>query len=81
MSLDKTTLASSIKSALAAGLADTSDSSATAQENLAKAIANAVDTYVKGITITVPAGIAVSTAGTAAAQTGATTAPATCTVS
>lgn len=35
----------------------------------------AIDSYVRSATITVPANIPVSTAGTAAAQTGMTTAP------
>ncbi|MBO4574794.1 MAG: hypothetical protein J5708_05680 [Bacteroidales bacterium] len=42
---------------------------------------DAIDEYIKGASITVAAGIPVSTAGSAAAQTGATTAPGTGTIS
>ena len=75
MPLDKTTLGNSIAAAFAKaqGLSKASD----AQTTLAGSIADAIDTYVKGATVTVPAGIPVSTAGTAAAQTGATTGPGT----
>ena len=41
----------------------------------AAALATAIDDYIKSATITVPAGIPVATAGSAAAQTGATTGP------
>ena len=41
----------------------------------------AFDKYIKGATITVAAGIPVSTAGSATAQTGATTATGTATIS
>ena len=44
-------------------------------EFLATKITEAIDKYLKSATVTVPAGIPVATAGTAAAQTGATTAP------
>ncbi|MBU6429435.1 MAG: hypothetical protein KGR26_10520 [Cyanobacteria bacterium REEB65] len=73
MPLDKTTLGNSIASAFAKaqGLSKASD----AQSVLASSIAAAIDTYVKGATVTVTAGIPVSTAGTAAVQTGATTGP------
>ena len=79
MPLDKTTLANSIAAAFAKaqGLSKASD----AQSTLASSIASAIDTYVKGATVTVSAGIPVSTAGTAAAQTGATTGPGTASVS
>ena len=43
----------------------------------ADAIANAVDAYVKSATVTVNAGIPVTTAGSPTAQTGATTGPGT----
>ena len=48
-------------------------------EQLATAISDQVDTYIKSgtVTVTVAPGIAVTTAGTALAQTGATTAPGT----
>lgn len=48
---------------------------ASLADKLAKAVSDATDTYIKSATITVPAGIPVSTAGSAVAQTGATTAP------
>ena len=41
----------------------------------------AIDTYIKTATVTTPAGVPVATAGTAAAQTGETTAPGIGTVS
>lgn len=44
---------------------------------MAEVISEAVDKYIKTATVTVSAGIPVSTAGTAAAQTGATTGPGT----
>lgn len=43
--------------------------------DLAQVISDQVDTYIKTGTVTTPAGVAVATTGTAAAQTGATTAP------
>ena len=47
--------------------------------DLAQAMADAftapLDIWIKQATVTTPAGVAVATAGTAAAQTGATTAP------
>lgn len=46
-------------------------------DDLAGIIANAI----KSATIVVPAGIPVTTTGSPSAQTGATTAPATCTIS
>ena len=42
-------------------------------EEYAERLASLIDTFVKGGEVTVQPGIAVSTAGTAAAQTGATT--------
>lgn len=53
---------------------------AQARARMAKAIAEAVDSFVRSGTVTVASGIPVSTAGTAAAQTGATTAPGTGTI-
>lgn len=50
-------------------------------ESLSDVISNQVDTYIKTATVTVPSGIPVTTAGTAAAQTGTTTAPGIGTVS
>jgi len=46
-------------------------------DEFATRLSDAVDTYVKTGTVTVASGIPVSTTGTAAAQTGATTAPGT----
>jgi len=50
-------------------------------DEFATRLSDAVDTYVKTGTVTVAAGIPVSTTGTAAAQAGATTAPGTGTIS
>ena len=47
----------------------------TALDDLAGKLAQAMQTYITSATVTVPPGVAVATAGTAAAQTGATTAP------
>lgn len=47
-----------------------------AQKQLAKDLATAIDTYIKSATVIVPPGQAVATAGSPAAQTGATVAPA-----
>lgn len=51
----------------------------SSNSELAQAMADAItaplDVWIKQATVTTPAGVAVSTAGTAAAQTGATTAP------
>ena len=45
-------------------------------EEYAERLATLIDTFVRGGEVTVPSGIPVGTAGTAAAQTGKTTAPA-----
>lgn len=42
---------------------------------LVDAICAATDAYIRTATVTIPSGIAVATAGSATAQTGATTAP------
>lgn len=73
MPLDKTTLENRIRNAFDAE-SDVETNPAEARERTARAIAEAVDDFVRGATVTVAAGIPVSTAGTAAAQTGATTA-------
>ena len=52
-----------------------------AAAKVAEAIANRVDAYIKTATITVNPGIPVATAGSPAAQTGATTGPGTATIS
>lgn len=48
---------------------------ATAQRELAKDLATAIDAYIKSATVIVPPGQVVATAGSAVAQAGATTAP------
>lgn len=45
----------------------------SSMEEYAERLASLIDTFVKGGEVTVQPGIAVTTAGTAAAQTGATT--------
>ena len=50
-------------------------------QDLSNALSDAIETYVKTGTVTVAAGIPVSTTGTAAAQTGATTSTGTGTIS
>lgn len=49
-------------------------------KDLSSAIADEIDTWIKTATITVNAGIPVATAGSPAAQTGATTGPGTATI-
>lgn len=46
-----------------------------ASATFARLAAPAIDTYIRSATITIPPGQVVATAGTPAAQTGATTAP------
>lgn len=50
-------------------------------DEAADQIATAIDSYIKTATITIVPGIPVATAGTAAAQTGATTGPGTGSIS
>lgn len=50
-------------------------------DEFAGKLAAAIDKYIKTATVTVAAGIAVSTTGSPTAQTGATTAPGTGTIS
>lgn len=69
------TLAADIESALATAFADNGDNPGAAQKKLANALATAIDKYIK--TAQVNPGIAVATAGSPTAQTGATTAPGT----
>lgn len=76
MPLNKAALKSGIQS-LAQNIAETEGS----YEDFADGLADLIDVYVKSGTVTVAAGIPVSTAGTAAAQTGATTATGTGTIS
>lgn len=49
-------------------------------DEYAERLSTIIDTYIKSATITVPMGIPVATAGSPAAQTGATTAPAISTI-
>jgi hypothetical protein len=51
-----------------------------AKDFFAGKLADAIDIYVKSATIVVPAGVPVTTVGSPATQTGATTAPATATI-
>ncbi|MDR0559128.1 MAG: hypothetical protein LBG92_03095 [Prevotellaceae bacterium] len=80
MALNRTLLEQEIKAGFDAE-SDTDVNPAEARARTAKAIADAVNKFVLGATVTVAAGIPVSTAGTAAAQTGATTATGTGTLS
>ncbi len=70
MALDKTTLKNDLKKILE-GMRD---ETANVDDALAGKLASAIDKYIK--TADIPSGIAVSTAGSAAAQTGATVATA-----
>lgn len=60
------------KAALKSGIQSLCGKANTAEE-FATGLSNLIDAYVKTGTVTVATGILVSTAGTAAAQTGATT--------
>lgn len=77
MALAKPALKASIKQLLQ----DMMTREGASFDEFATHLSDAVDTYVKTGTVTVAAGIPVSTTGTAAAQTGATTAPGTGTIS
>lgn len=79
MALIKATLKQAIAAAFEAEKNSTDDPSQSI-DRIAGSIADAVDAFVKSATITVAAGIPVATAGTAAAQTGATTAPSIATI-
>lgn len=82
MPLDKVTLKNSIKQAFLDELGGGSTTAQqTAVDNIATKLSNAIDVFVKSGTVTVAIGIPVATAGTAAAQTGATTGPGTGTIS
>lgn len=76
----RTTLKTKIKEAFDAPIDEKSDSNKVKQE-LANAIADGVDAWIKTATVTVQAGITVATAGSPTAQTGATTSPGTGTIS
>lgn len=76
MALDKTTLESTLKQIFDGVSPDEGGETdpKILREQMAKEMANAIYTFVKGGTVTVNSGIAVSTTGSATAQTGATTA-------
>lgn len=72
----RATLFKEIKTALDQSISETSNSDEVKQrfaQNIANAIADGVDAWIKTATVTVQPGITVSTAGSATAQTGATT--------
>jgi hypothetical protein len=77
MALVKATL----KSEISAGVKAIDLANADVADEIAGVIADAIDSYIKAATITVTAGIPVATAGSAVAQTGATTGPGTATIS
>ncbi len=77
MALDHAQLKTDIEALLTAMEKETEDAKSTFANKLAQAICD----YIKTGTVTVASGIAVSTAGTAAAQTGSTTATGTGTIS
>ena len=80
MALVKDTLKAAIEAAFKAQAGKT-ERPDDALADLAGKLATAIDSFVKSGTVTVAAGIAVSTAGSAAAQTGATTSTGTGTIS
>ena len=53
----------------------------TTEDDIIDKMVEAIDKYIKGATITVAAGIPVSTTGTSSAQSGETTATGTATIS
>jgi hypothetical protein len=73
MALDTATLKQEIQSAFDAE-SDVEVNPAEARQRIANKLGAAIEKFVKSGTVTVSSGIAVSTTGTAAAQTGATTA-------
>ena len=73
MALNKAALKTAIKQAFEAEK-ESDDPAADSIDRIAAAISDGIDTFVKGATVTVAVGIPVATAGSAAAQTGATTA-------
>lgn len=76
MALSAPTLASLIKAKLSANPATGFDAGSAAADPFCTAIAEAVVEHIlAAAVVTIPPGVAVATAGTAAAQTGATTAP------
>lgn len=82
MALNSTTLSALIKSKLLADAANSKAVDNAALTSLCDCVAQAcVEHFVAAAVVTVPPGVAVATTGTAAAQTGATTAPGVGTVS
>lgn len=72
----RASLTQKIKAALDQPISETSDSNEVKQrfaQNVANAIADGVDAWIKTAVVTVQPGIPVTTAGSATAQTGATT--------
>lgn len=80
----RASLTQGIKYALDQPINETSNSDEVKQrfaQNIANAIADGVDAWIKTATVTVQSGIPVSTSGSATAQTGATTGQGTGTIS
>ena len=73
-------IAASLEAQLLADFKSINLGSDDAAAKVASAIASRVDAYIKTATITVSPGIPVATAGSPAAQTGATTGPGTATI-
>ena len=76
MPLNKPKLENSIQILLQDMMTKESDSI----QEFAQRLANSIDEFIRSASVVVPAGIPVSTAGTAVAQTGATTAPITASI-
>lgn len=70
-----------LKAGIQALLTEMRTKEENADEYFADQLATLIDNYIKSATVTVAAGIAVQTAGSAAAQVGATTSPGTGTIS
>lgn len=80
----RVSLTQGIKDALDQPIDETSNSEEVKQrfaQNIANAIADGVDAWIKTATVTVQAGIPVSTSGSPTAQTGSTTSQGTGTIS
>lgn len=70
-----------LKTGILSLLTDMRSRTEISDDEAAGRLADMIDTYIKSATITVPAGIPVSTTGGPAAQTGATTSPQTAQIS
>lgn len=80
----RVSLTQGIKNALDQPIDETSNSNEVKQrfaQNIANAIADGIDAWIKTATVTVQAGIPVSTSGSPTAQTGVTTGQGTGTIS